>query len=106
MVVIQLQPQARAGLGAAAQAAQPAVRRPVESAFQAKLETALQNYSSSQEGVAQRFSFQVLESGGKTSIQIRDTSTNEIVRELEPPELLEVVKNIRNTIGLEVDGLL
>ena len=106
MVVIQLQPRAHPNHAPATHAERPGTRRPIEHVFQAVLETALENYSSSQEVVAQRFTFQVTEADGKTSIQIRDTATNELVREVEPPELLEVVKNIRDTIGMEVDDLL
>ncbi len=73
--------------------------------FHAELETALQNLSSSKKEIAQQYLFEVMAPNGNTSIQIRDAHTRELIRELDPKELLTALKNIRAVMRLDIENL-
>ncbi|HHT70951.1 MAG TPA: flagellar protein FlaG [Firmicutes bacterium] len=51
----------------------------------------------------QRLSFVLHEESGRMQVQVIDNKTQEVVKELPPTEILEVVARIRQMVGLLLD---
>lgn len=81
-------------------------KRPVDAMgenVQAKIQEAIQTLNESTLLGGRRLQFDIHEDTGRTMVRVVDRETDEVIREIPPEEVLDVVARINEMLGLLVD---